>query len=222
MVTERLRSYVTDFAEPTAFEIELTDRNNISLSWVQISRWTSFQCRGDNRVRYDELAAQYNDLSYNRRVSFFSPGPGPPGRSFASNEIASINVVSDTDFSAEYPAGTSLAGFVRLLSASPMRFIESGYQKTFDWQNNRPADFLREPTLDRFIHQNHFPISGVLSELVPDDFRLLGTGGGCWNGWLFGFLVFDKEPENLGTHNLTVTIYRTDGQVLSQTIEKRF
>ena len=230
----RIRSYVVAFGEPTAFRMRLTDNNNIALYWGENTRWVNFRSEGVEGVRYDELATQYNDLSYNRRTRFSGR---PRGRSFVSNGIVSINVVSDTDFGAEYPAGTSLAHFVHLLSASPIRFIESGYQETFDWNNNRPAIFLREtPTFDRLIgagdegrilYQNHFPVSGVLSELVPDDFRLLGTGrdnylpSGGWN-WLFGFLVFDKEPENLGTHNLTVTIYRTNGQVLSQTIEKTF
>ena len=236
-VTEKIRSYVTDFIEPTTFRMELTDRNNILLYWDWQAggwRWVTFRSRGDDRVRYDELATQYNDLSYNRRTAFFST-EGPDGRTYASTRIVSINVHSDTDFDVEHPAGTSLAGFVRLLSASPMRFIESGYQETFDWHNNYPADFLREtatfhrfirrPERERELYQNHFPVSGLLSELVPNDFRLLGTGSRVparHGGWFFGFLVFDKEPENLGTHNLTVTIYRTCGQVLSQTIEKTF
>ena len=230
-VTERIRSYVTSFIEPSAFQMKLTDNNNILLYWSHISRWTSFWSKGDDRIRYDELATQYNDLSYNRRIGFFSTS-GPEGRTYASNQIASIDVVSDTDFDAEHPAGVSLAGLVRLLSASPIRFIESGYRETFDWHNNYPADFLREtatfhrligrPERGRELYQNHFPVNGILSALVPDDFRLLGIGRGFWDGWFFGFLVFEKEPENLGTHNLTVTIYRTDGQVLTQTIEKTF
>ena len=233
--TARIRSYVVAFGEFTSFGMELTDRNNIALYWSGTGRWVNFENRGFEGRRYDELATQYNDLNYNRRTRF---GPLPAGRSYVSNRITSINVVSDTDFNAEHPAGTSLANFVRLLSVSPMRFIESGYRETFDWQRNYPADFLRETATfhHSFVHdmidrrsfpQYHFPISEVLSELEQSDFRLLGTGDQLYlpsgsRGWFFGFLVFDKEPENLGIHNLTVTIHRTNGQVLSQKIAKTF
>ena len=231
----RIRSYVVAFGEPTAFQLQLTDKNNIVLYWSNFSRWVTFQDVGYRGRRYDELATQYNDLGYNRRTRFIG---FPDGRSYVSNGIASIDVVSDTDFDTKHPASTSLANFVRLLSISPIRFIESGYRKTFDWHNNYPTDFLRETaTFHRFIlreidgrnlYQNSFPISKLLSELEQSDFRLLGTGDKFYlpssgsRNWFFGYLVFDKEPENLGTHNLTVTIYRTNGQVLSQTIEKTF
>ena len=245
---KRIRSYVVAFGEATSFGMELTDRNNILLYWTPYwrpdltpgqtpTRWVSFQSRGVERQRYDALATQYGDLSYYRITRF----NGLPPRMYVSNRIVSIDVRSDMDFNAEYPAGASLAGFVRLLSVSPIRFIESGYRETFDWHRNYPVDFLRETaTFHQFIpgdltsnnrwiplYPNHFPISGMLSELEQDDFRLLGIGREFlpsmrWAGWFFGFLVFDKEPENLGTHNLTVTIYRTCGQMLSQTIEKTF
>ena len=235
---EKTRSFVTAFSEPTSFGMELTNNNNILLYWSlnwRPNRWVTFRCIGTNGVRYNELVTRYNDLSYNRvTVFYFLP------RMYISNEITSIDVISNRDFDAEHPAGTSLAGFVRLLSVSPIRFIESGYQETFDWHNNYPEDFLRETaTFHESIpghsttcngweplYPNHFPISGVLSELVANDFRLLGVGGTGLprnhDDWFFGFLVFDKEPENVGTHRLTVTIHRTNGRVLSQTIEKTF
>ena len=230
--TVRIRSYVVEFMAPAAFQMQLTDNNNIVLYWSNFSQRVSFQDRGTNGRLYDEFATRYNDLSYNRRTRFMG---FPEGRSYVSNGIVSVDVRSDTDFNAEHPAGASLANFVRLLSASPIRFIESGYRETFDWRRDYPVDFLRETATFYWIiggweplHPNSFPVNEVLSEFEPDDFRLLGVGGGFFPlpsgdfGWFFGFLVFDREPENLGTHNLTVTIYRTCGQVLSQTIEKRF
>ena len=223
--TIRMRSFVTGFGEPAAFRMELTDRNNIALYWEgRETRFATFRSQGLDRVRYDELAARYNDLSYNRIIRFVAH----TGRDYVSNGIASIEVVSDADFDTDHPAGTSLAHFVHLLSASPIRFIESGYRETFDW-NNRPVIFLRETSIfDLFGGNSHrFPVNRLLAELEPDDFRLLGIGQSIYRpswgwSWFFGFLVFDKEPENLGTHNLTVTIYRTCGQVLRQTIAKTF
>ena len=240
MEVTRIRSFVVGFNEATSFEMQLTEDSNIALYWSNLGRWVFYSDRGLERMRYDELASRYNDLGYNRITGTATV---PIHRSYISNRITSIDVVSDTDFNAEHLAGTSLAGFVRLLSASPMRFIQSGYQETFDWDRDFPANFLKEATLFSWLriggyfnryhrwvstYPNHFPINEVLSELERDDFRLLGTGGtyhpspSGGEGWLFGFLVFDKKPENLGTHNLTVTIYRTCGQVLRQTIRKTF
>ena len=245
----KTRSFVLAFGEPTAFQMQLTDNNNIVLYWSNISQWFTFQSTGFEKVRYDQLTTQHNDLGYIRMTLAIEGGERfPTRRTYIFNNITSIDVISDTDFSTEYPAGTSLAGFVRLLSVSPMHFIESGYQETFDWHHNYPVDFLREATtIDSFVgdffgapteyrmskYPNHFPISEVLSELEPDDFRLLGIGTHfskpSWQqgwrshiGWFFGFLVFDKEPENLGTHRLTVTIHRTNRPVLRRTIEKTF
>ena len=245
----KTRSFVLAFGEPSAFQMQLTDNNNVIIYWSRIGQWFTFQSTGFAKFRYEELTAQHNDTGYVRMTLAIEGGErNPVRRTYIFNNIASIDVISDTDFNTEYPAGTSLAGFVRLLSVSPMHFIESGYQETFDWHNNYPVDFLREAaTIDCFVgdffgahteyrmskYPNHFPISKLLSELEPDDFRLLGIGTSFSNrswqqgwhshiGWFFGFLVFDKKPENLGTHNLTVTIYRTCGQVLSQTIEKTF
>ena len=231
--TVRIRSYVVEFMVPTAFQMQLTDNNNIVLYWSNFSQRVSFRDTGSAGRLYNELAARYNDLSYNRITRFMV---FPMWRSYVSNGIVSIDVKSNKAFDAEHPADTSLASFVRLLSASPIRFIESGYRETFDWYNNYPVDFLRETaTFHQFIghdgegrrlHPNHFPISEVLSVLEPDDFRLLGIGDefplpSGWV-WFFGFLVFDKEPDSPGTHNLTVTIRRSGGRVFSQTIEKTF
>ena len=238
---KRTRSYVLAFGETTVFpRMQLTNNNNIILYWRAYEDviWFRFQSTGFDKRRYDELAARYNDLNY-YRVTTFSNISHNPLRMYISNRITSIDVRSDTDFNAEHPAGASLSGFVRLLSASPMRFIESGYQDTFDWYNNYPTDFLRETyEFHRFIHsewrrdrmvplhQNHFPISEVLSALEPNDFRLLGIGHTfplpSGRVWFFGFLVFDKEPDSPGTHNLTVTIRRANGQTLTQMIEKTF
>ena len=231
----KTRSYVLAFGEAASFQMQLTDNNNIILYWSSESiRWFPFE--RTRPTRYDEFVERYNDLGYYRVISLSPTCPLPPPW-YISNRIVSIDVRSDTDFNAEHPAGTSLAGFVRLLSVSPMRFIESGYQETFNWHNNYPADFLRETDefhrhlpylLGHPSHQNHFPISELLSKLEPDDFRLLGTGASFplpsrGRGWFLGFLVFDKEPDNPGTHNLTITIHRSgQGQVLSQTIEKTF
>ena len=169
------RSYVLAFGESTMFRMEVTERNNILLYWTLPSRWSTVQDTGLAGIRYDEFATRYNDLSYNRKTRFM----GYWGRSYISNSLASINIRSDTDFNVEHPAGTSLAHFVRLLSVSPIRFIESGYQETFNWHSNYPTDFLRETaTFHQSIRdiQHHFPISEVLSELEPNDFRLIGNG----------------------------------------------
>jgi len=126
---------------------------------------------------------------------------------------------------------------VRFLSVSPIRFIQSNYGETFDWENVcleiRELLFIEATGLPFCYAERHFPVKGKLADLTQESFLLLGTGtdshwipypgwGNTTPGVFIGYLVFEQEPKISGVHELTVTIRLGDGRVLSRTIEKVF
>ena len=147
--------------------------------------------------------------------------------------------MSNVDFDMEHPAGSSLGDLVHLLSISPIRFIQSNYRETYDWNAQYAQEILNKYTdfpLDfcysgeEPVDAHHHLVYGILTELRQNDLQLLGRGysnpyspnPSLPYGYFFGYLTFEKEPDMLGVHELTVTVRLADGRILSQTIEKTF
>ena len=67
-------------------------------------------------VRFKALSEKYGDTAYNRPLAPFS-------HTVYCNEFSGIDIFSDRDFDAAHPAGTSLSDIVRIVGASPYRYI---------------------------------------------------------------------------------------------------
>ena len=233
---ERIRSYVVSFFELNTIALELTENDNIVMYWREITRTTTYQSKGEDAAHYDALCAKYNDLGYNKKTRYIEY---IGCREYTSNEIVSIDVVSNVDFDADHPAGASLGDIVHFLSVSPMRFIQSNYKETYDW-SQQPPEFGEE-TFDfcydeKPVDVHHHPVYGKLTELKQNDLQLLGQGlyslgrgpsatppdHSPGSGYFFGYLTFDKEPDVSDVHEITVTVLLADGRALSHTIEKTF
>jgi hypothetical protein len=229
---ERIRSYIVGFWEDETIYLELTKNSNIAMFWYD-GQMVSFESKGEDAKLYDALCQKYNDLNYYKKTRYTKY---IGCREYSSNEIISIDVVSNLDFDVEHPAGSSLCDIVRLLSASPIRFIQSGYKETYDWEQC-PQEFQKERefvfcySCGEYVNLHHHPVHGLLTELNKDDLQLLGCGwdGGFAKfeppftyGYFFGYLTFEKEPDVSGVHELTVTVSLANGRKISQTIEKAF
>jgi len=234
---EKIRSYAVLFWDASDFAMELTDNRDVVMFWTNGSGYASFECKGEKAKRYDALCKKFNDLDYKKKTRYIKY---IGCREYFSEEILSIDVVSNADFDAERPAGSSLSGIVRFLSASPLRFIQSGYKDTYDWEGRQTQEFLsRFPfsfcySNEASVAPQHHLVEGLLAELNQDDLQLLGTGSSTisyqteselfpyGSGYFFGYLSFVQEPDAPGVHELTVTVLLADGRSLSQTIEKTF
>jgi len=231
--TVTLRSFVTKFTNYGTFSLVITEKDHIVMYWYNRTEVLTYDSRGEAKRRFEEVTQRLGDVAYNQRVRFIG---SIPCQRYPYNEILSISVVSDTDFCAEHPAGSSLNGLVRFLSVSPIRFIQSGYRETFDWNNacqQTQALMLDETRVFICGRQIHFPVKGKLADLTQEDFLLLGTGdsspwwpkpgyGTTLPGHFIGYLTFEQTPEISGVHEITVTIHLADGRVLSRSIEKEF
>ncbi len=144
--------------------------------------------------QYMQLAKRYNDFGYGGAVY--------PGmyRAVGNEFTGGIDVVSDKEFNG-IPAGESLGGVVKLLTASAKRYIDSKYTEGYNWGEDTPEDFVfNGENLAAYFHEIGFsPIYGTLDSLDPAKLVLLH--------WEFIYLVFTETPA-IKEHNLTIT-FRT-------------
>lgn len=152
--------------------------------------------------RFKELSEKYNDLQYNQRIL------EPWGYEALADEFMSIDVVSDRDWDAEHPAGTSLANIITFLSSSPYRFIQSSYTDAYDWVN-APEEYIN---LRLGNGPGSWPIEKPLNELTREDLILTAPQF---------ILHFDSLPASEQEHNLTITL-RSDEKTISGTFAVTF
>ena len=221
--TELFKSYVTRYYFSENIQLKITDAGNIAIYREYTSENDkvktavySFDAKGEEKKRYDELCKSHNDISYNQKRRYIKfPGWGI----CSAIDFREIDVVSDKDFDAEHPAGTSLKDIVRFVSVSPKKFIDSGYQETFNWEKNEPKIFKKEKETNKLFSyselKNYFPINGLLKDIGTDEMQMLPIN-------THGILFFDKEPTAEKEHTLTVTIDIGERKKLVRTITKVF
>ena len=221
--TELFKSYVTRYYFSENIQLKITDAGNIAIYREYTSENDkvktavySFDAKGEEKKKYDELCKSHNDISYNQKRRYIKfPGWGI----CSAIDFREIDVVSDKDFDSEHPAGTSLKDIVRFVSVSPKKFIDSGYQETFNWEKNEPKIFKKEKETNKLFSyselKNYFPINGLLKDIGTDEMQMLPIN-------THGILFFDKEPTAEKEHTLTVTIDIGERKKLVRTITKVF
>ena len=122
--------------------------------------------------------------------------------------ITNIDVVSDADYDADHPAGTSLRDLCYLVTWSPREYIASGYTETYDW-SVRPY-FIPDGSFYIEDEGNH-PMLISLDECTPEDLVLIGNG--YISGSLF-LLLFKKAPdEGNALQKFTLTLTDERGRI---------
>ena len=220
--TVLFRSYITIYYYSKNIQLKITDDGNIAIYKKYTSEDVniktasySFKSKGEEKKKYDELCKIHNDMSYNQKRSYIV---APLWGRCSAIDFREIDVVSDKDFDAEHPAGTSLKDIVRFVSVSPKKFIDSGYKETFNWRRNKPKIFKKESMISSMFHEeteNYFPINGLLKDIGKDEMQMLPED-------THGILFFDKEPTAEKEHTLTVTIDIGECKKLVRTITKVF
>ncbi len=133
---------------------------------------------GEKKAVYDSLCNKHSDYGYHGE----DPYANEPVKKCYAKDVISFDVVSDSDFDKDHPAGTSLKDILVYDSFTPYRWIKGGYQG--------------QPT---FQH-----VKVLASEVQPDDMKLLPAIQ------LFALKFFDFPLGN-SHHNLTVTVVTDDG-----------
>ena len=209
------KSYVTRYCKFEDIGIDTTKAGNIIIRGKGRVKHYSWRDEGGEKTTYEALCRKHNDLTYNKKREYrLSPEWGV----CSAIDFKEIDIVSNKDFDAEHPAGTSLKDIVRFVSVSPKKFIDSGYKETFNWRRNRPEIFKKDSMILSLFQretENYFPINRLLKDIGTDDMQMLPVN-------THGILFFDKEPTAEKEHTLTVTIYIGERKKLVKTITKVF
>ena len=132
--------------------------------------------------RYDQLAAYYGDVNFNRTVTLAIFNA--IGNIMPAEDMSGIELVCLEDINEQYTKGTSVADLFTFIGLSPMKYIESGY--------------TYEATSRDLYRSGYFPncyelIMKSLDEVEPKDLILLGNGEGGDSHILFDLRPKDKD-----------------------------
>ena len=209
------KSYVTRYCKFEDIGIDTTKAGNIIIRGKGRVKQYSWRDEGGEKTTYEALCRKHNDLTYNKKREYHLR---PEWGVCSAVDFREIDIVSDKDFDAEHPAGTSLKDIVRFVSVSPKKFIDSGYKETFNWRRNRPEIFKKDSMVLSLFQretENYFPINRLLKDIGKDEMQMLPVN-------THGILFFDKKPTADKEHKLKVTIYTREGKKFVRTITKVF
>jgi len=167
----------------------------------------SFYSEGEDLDTYLMLCDKNGDNGYKSKRVFGTPEEESRYMSLGY-EISRMDLASDAAFDSEHPAGASLADICQLQFGSFRRYIESGYKKTFNW-NNRPEGYVLplygKPDFKKSVE----PVAVMMQDYTAEDSRMTYSNG----GGSVAFGVFQREPTESQEHNMTLTIEFADGEV---------
>lgn len=161
--------------------------------------YVSFKSTGEQKKEYERQCEKNGDTGYNREIDLiadqYDVACGYP-------DMTSIVVTSDKDFDAEHPAGASLNDCVTVTYESAYGYIRSGYNKEY-------LLFNRDDTDNRDLK----PVTKVLSDVVPEDLKLLVSEIA---------MDFVKVPDDLSEHEITVSVVLEGGKRLEASMSFDF
>ena len=100
-----------------------------------------------------------------------------------------------------------LATKVRYIAYSPYKWLTSGCSQTYSW-DQMPSDYTKFGNR-HFQIPELFPVNGLLSEITPEDLKLLIVSHIC-----FYFI----ETPAIKEHKITVTFYEKEKSISSSSI----
>lgn len=196
-------------ASKSAPEIEVLFNQGTTYSWWSVDAGAL----SDRTEEYANLCERYGDLGYDQVRTYTDNYAG--GYNFLAENIVSIDITSAAAYDEAHPAGISLKDICILRSASPLKYISSGYKETYDW-SVIPENFDTERALlygsDRI--GNH-PVANRLSDCTPEDFVLLGSGYE-----LFCDLVFTHKPTSGLKQRFLLTFVDEKGKTFTATTDQ--
>ena len=203
--TELFRSFVIRYYEPQEVFMFETPDGNIIVSYNEATVICDWKSKGKQKILYDSLCKAHNDMSYNKEIMYYpSPISGDGVVDMSVNNVVEINVTSNADFDEQHLAGTSLNDIILFMGMSIHPFLESNYVYSHNW-DEKPEGLKDEKY--SFAQSFHSPVTGLLSELKPEDMIMLSE--------IVGFLHFEKNPTLSKTHELTITVTLDNGNTLS-------
>ncbi len=191
-------SYVLQYDEiedfqPKVYKRQYTD--DIDPYCIELrfssSRSASFLSESQDRAWYYQQSIENCDTSYNREVGLILDMIYSDNISWSDN-LVSINVVSDKDFDSDHPAGTSLNDLIYIRYTSAYKYINNDYDDSFTPE----------------------PEEEYLSEIDQNDLKILV--------YETPRLSFARLSDSRETHTLSITVMLDDGRKFTSDVNYSF
>lgn len=219
MIYNTFSSYITVYYDYDDIALSLTDNGNIRISYDTVSSHKEYywNSTGQNKIVYDSLCEVHNDLGYDKKRGYIAV---PDWGSCSTFDITHIDVVSNTNYDGLHPAGELLNDIIYIISASPKKYIDSGYNFSYDWEKETPEIFKKEPELTyNFCNKselpNYSPIVQKLSDIKSNELAMLPA-------YYFGYLIFESSPTAIKEQTFTVTFSLSNGKKIRKMISVNF
>lgn len=194
-------------------------------SALDLSESCGLHSTGTKKERYKYLCEKHKDLSYNGYRSIFG-SLDFESVNYGDCDFVEITVTADKEFDATHPSGVNLSDIVRFMSWSPYKYILSGYSKYYHYDKSDVSeafDTNMRGCVDRKFFDNAtdatcYPIDKLVKDLTMEDLILIGHD----EAFFVGLLYFEKTPDAEGEYNITVSMKKDDGSVLSETVTMTF
>ena len=152
----------------------------------------------EDAPQFNALLEKYGDMNYNQKLLKYD------GQGCFVPDVVGIQVVSDREFDADHPAGSSLNDCFSLKLYSFYLTLDNKY-------------YLNQPHL----------YNSLLTNVGKEELMMIAVTrlqGAVWNSGYSGYakLTFKKLAEKLETHNFTFVITDENGTKYSSTIEYDF
>lgn len=150
-----------------------------------------YDSTGEKKEIYDELCRKNQDMGYNRRGLKPEAVPDPSSFSTAAfwKNFVAIDVVSDRDFDADHPAGTSLGDVMMYEYYGFWKYVQNNYYISPDDEERVP---IRYSTYE----------NGYINSIPAGGLRLISE---------LNLYMTEVPASAEGEHNLTITILTDDG-----------
>lgn len=198
--------FVQEYFIPDSVTVEEYPKNashSIDNETLEIRFWGSSVDERTTPELFEYYARLYGDTGYGHYIQ--------PGSNMAVAEsFRSISVVSDTDFDAGHPAGTSLDDIVCLRSESAYGYIRSGYKQEDKYVNCRkPLKELAQEDMTLMRYTATFKKNPWDKQCYAwGGYNISGLEEDKYNNLT---LSFQKYPEKAGIHKLIFTFTKADG-----------
>lgn len=210
--TVRTPHYVLEFLKAENFTTTVKEKSYIHLSY----KYNNYCCyydknpgfdyaETDRAKKYVELCDRYHDVTYTA-VRTFPLYVSEYGFRYLMDNIVSIDVVTETNYDAEHPAGSSLNDICVLEAESPYKHIKSGYTLTHDWPKAEVGQRQKD--------KGSIPFSKPLTECTAEDMILMGDGA-----YSLCKIKLEKMPTAGSKQLITITLTEETGKTYTTTTE---
>ncbi|MBQ3657485.1 MAG: hypothetical protein II956_11660 [Bacteroidales bacterium] len=189
------KSFIQVYRNADSIDIKLESNDTCTLPMF-IVYFSGEDCSIGDSVKFNNIAAKNNDISYNKNLV-------PYSNIVVYDTLTAISVVCSQDFSSKYTHGVNLSEIINFCSFTPYNFIQNGYKYT---------NLKRQSDIGLRYDYGYEPIDCVSSEIHTQQVKCFAP---------YCYFYFTEHPSISGTYTFEVTIKLSE-KTLKNTVTMEF